>query len=313
MAKTYANTYLFNQYHEYEKKMYEFIMVADRIDTKSDKFEDLLYDFKRRNIGNNLLKIITSDNVILATRPGISLPKAFKVFVAKDVKEDKNKMKVFIDVSDCITFKNGIYTCNKLEWLTSYVISAMTSYVYAMSENKLVGNASVLKDGGTAFAKCFSYIIDRMYKITTVPQMRNKVEYTAAIYYQVNILGKSLDKSYDSIKANAIRISDIEPKSAQIVDMMLEEKDFINIDTFSQAIGRIFSFKDLKTANVIAMWMQAFGTGTIFGMEFFPAFSTMLTNTYIGGYLDQQMTIEKITGISMVSFSKTILQIGASV
>lgn len=313
MTKTYANTYLFNQYHEYEKKMYEFIMVADRIDTKSDKFEDLLYDFKRRNIGNNLLKIITSDNVILATRPGISLPKAFKVFVAKDVKEDKNKMKVFIDVSDCITFKNGIYTCNKLEWLTSYVISAMTSYVYAMSENKLVGNASVLKDGGTAFAKCFSYIIDRMYKITTVPQMRNKVEYTAAIYYQVNILGKSLDKSYDSIKANAIRISDIEPKSAQIVDMMLEEKDFINIDTFSQAIGRIFSFKDLKTANVIAMWMQAFGTGTIFGMEFFPAFSTMLTNTYIGGYLDQQMTIEKITGISMVSFSKTILQIGASV
>ena len=93
MAKTYANTYLFNQYHEYEKKMYEFIMVADRIDTKSDKFEDLLYDFKRRNVGNNLLKIITSNNVILATRPGISLPKAFKVFVAKDVKEDRNKMK----------------------------------------------------------------------------------------------------------------------------------------------------------------------------------------------------------------------------
>lgn len=313
MAKTYANTYLFNQYHEYEKKMYEFIMVADRIDTKSDKFEDLLYDFKRRNVGNNLLKIITSNNVILATRPGISLPKAFKVFVAKDVKEDRNKMKVFIDVSDCITFKNGIYTCNKLEWLTSYVISAMTSYIYAMSENKLVGNASILKDGGTAFSKCFSYIIDRMYKITTVPQMRNKVEYAAAIYYQVNILGKSLDKNYDSIKANAIRISDIESKTAQIIDMMLEEKDFINIDTFSQAIGKIFSFKDLKTANIIAMWMQAFGTGTIFGMEFFPAFSTMLTNTYIGGYLDQQMTIEKITGTSMVSFSKTILQIGASV
>ena len=59
MPKTYANTYLFNQYNEYEKKMYEFIMTAERIDTKSDQFADLLYDFKRRNVGNSLLKIIT--------------------------------------------------------------------------------------------------------------------------------------------------------------------------------------------------------------------------------------------------------------
>ena len=92
MPKTYANTYLFNQYHEYEKKMYEFIMTAERIDVKSDQFADLLYDFKRRNVGNSLLKIITSNNVILGIKSGISLPKAFKVFVAKDVKEDKTKM-----------------------------------------------------------------------------------------------------------------------------------------------------------------------------------------------------------------------------
>lgn len=313
MPKTYANTYLFNKYHEYEKKMYEFIMSAERIDTRSDQFADLLYDFKRRNVGNSLLKIITSNNVILATRPGISLPKSFKVFVAKDVKEDKTKMKVFIDVSDIITLKNGIYTCSKLEWLTSYVVSAMTAYIYAMNETKLTGNASIIKDGGEAFSKCYSYIIDRMYKITTVPLLRNKIEYISAIYYQVNILGKNLEKNYDSIKANALRISDLDVKSAQIIDITLSEKDFINIDSFNEAISRIFSFMDFKTSNVIAMWMQAFGTGTVFAMEFLPAFATMLTNTYIGGYIDQQMTIEKITGTAMVSFSKTILQIGASV
>lgn len=313
MPKTYANTYLFNQYHEYEKKMYEFIMTAERIDIKSDQFADLLYDFKRRNVGNSLLKIITSNNVILGIKSGISLPKAFKVFVAKDVKEDKTKMKVFIDVSDIIALKNGAYVCNKLEWLTSYIISAMTAYIYAMNETKLTGNSSILKDGSEAFAKCYSYIIDRMYKITTVPQLRNKVEYISAIYYQVNILGKSLEKSYDSIKANALRISNLDTKLSQVIDMMISDKDFINIDTFNQTVARVFSFMDFKTSNVISMWMQAFGTGTVFAMEFLPAFATMLTNTYIGGYIDQQMTIEKITGTSMVSFSKTILQIGASV
>ena len=45
----------------------------------------------------------------------------------------------------------------------------------------------------------------------------------------------------------------------------------------------------------------------------YPAFSTMMTDAYVGGYLNQQMTIEKIIGPTMVSFTKTILQIGATV
>lgn len=313
MPKTYANTYLFKQYSEYEKKMYEFIMTAERIDTNSAEFADILYDFKRRNISDSLLKIITSKNVILGFSNGKPLPKAFKAFTAKDVKEDKNSTKVFIDVTDCILYKNGQYVCGKLEWLTSYIINGMVSYIYAMSENRLTGNASVLKDGGEAFTRCFSYIIDRMYKISTVLQLRKRVEYATAIYYQVNILGKDLNKSYDTIKANAIRIADIESKDAQIVDIMMEEKDFLNIDTFIQALSRMFTFKDLKTVNIIDTWMKSFGTGTIFGLEFFPAFSAMMTNTYVGGYIDQQMTIEKVAGTAMVSFTKTILQIGASV
>lgn len=313
MSKTYSQTYLFKQYSEYEKKMYEFIMTADRIDVGSKEFEDVLYDFKRRNVNSNLLKIITSKNVILGIGKAQPLPKAFKVFVAKDVKESKDTLKVFIDVTDCITFKNGQYICAKLEWLISYVINAMVSYIYALSENRLLGNASVLKDGGLAFTKCFTYTIDRMYKISTVQQLKKRIEYIIALYYQINILEKDFVKSYDTIKANALRIADIEPKEAQIVDVMTEIEDFTNIDTFIQALSRIFSLKDLKAVNIIDTWMKSFGTGTIFALEYFPAFSAMMTNTYIGGYLDQQMTIEKIAGTSMVSFTKTIFQIGASV
>ena len=313
MPKTYAQTYLFRQYLEYEKKMYEFIMTADRVNVNSKEFEDVLYDFKRRNINSNLLKIITSKNVILGIGKSQSLPKAFKVFVAKDVKESKDTLKVFIDVTECIAFKNGQYVCPKLEWLISYVINAMTSYIYAMSESRLTGNASVLKDGGLAFVRCFTYTIDRMYKVSTVQQLKKRIDYAAGLYYQVNILGKNFEKSYDTIKANAMRIADIEPKDAQIVDIMIEQGDFIHIDAFVQALGKIFNLKDLKTVNIIDTWMKAFGTGTIFALEYFPAFSAMMTNTYVGGYLDQQMTIEKIAGNSMVSFTKTILQIGASV
>jgi hypothetical protein len=313
MAKTYSQTYLYSQYSEYEKKIYEFIINAERIDTKSSEFDEILYDIKRgRRISDNLSKVITSDNVVIGINSGKALPKAFKSFVAADVK-DGSKVKAFIDVTDCIVYKNGIYVCNKLDWFISYIINAMTSYVYVKAENKLIGNASILKDGCDAWTRCFSYIIDRMYKISTVMQVKNRVDYLAGIYYQVALMGKDIVKNEDSIKANAIRTSNIDPKDARVVDIMIADGDFRNIDTFVKALGRIIQFKDIKTGNIVSYWMNAFGPGTVFALEYLPAFSAMMTNTYVGAYLDQQMTIEKVAGQSMINFSKTILQIGASV
>ena len=313
MARNFSDTYLYRKYPEYDKKLFQFIMNADRIDTTSEEFEDVLYDVKRRKISDSVAKVLQSPNTVIAIQPGKALPKALKVFVAKDIKEDKTKDKVFIDVSDCIFFKNGKYVCNHIDWVISYAINAMTSFIYTKAETKLTNNSSIVKDGGEAFVKCFSYILDRIYKISTIQQLRKRVEYMAALYYQINLLDKDYSKYYDSIKATAMRIADVDNKDAQIVDIMLEDSDFLDINHFIDALNRIFKFKDLTYTIIIDKWMQAFGTGTVFALEFFPAFSMMLTNTYVGGYIDQQMTIEKVTGQSMVKFVKTILEIGASV
>lgn len=311
MPKNLSDIYLYRKYPEYDKKLFQFIMNAERIDTNSIEFEDILYDIKRRKITDSILKVLASNNTILGIQPGKALPKALKVFVAKDVKEDKNTYKVFIDVSDCIFLKNGKYTCGHIDWVISYLINAMVSFIYAKAETKLTNNSSIIKDGGEAFVKCFSYIIDRIYKISTVQSLRKRVDYMAALYYQINLLGKDYSKNYDSIKATAMRIADIDNKDAQIVDIMLEDSDFLDINHFIDGLNRIFKFKDLTYSIILDKWMQAFGTGTIFALEFFPAFSMMLTNTYVGGYIDQQLSIEKVTGQSMVKFVKTILEIGA--
>lgn len=313
MGKVYSDTYLYRKYPEYDKKLFEFIMKAERIDANGEEFTDILYDIKRRNISDAIIKVLKSNNVVLGIQNGKSLPKALKVFVAKDVKEDRNTQKVFIDISDCVVFKNGKYTTNHIDWIISYLINAMVSFIYVKAETKLTNNSSVVKDGGEAFVKCFSYIIDRIYKISTVQSLRKRVEYIAALYYQINILNKDYSKNYDSIKATAMHISDVDNKDAQIVDIMLDESYFLDINHFTEGLNKIFKFKDLTVALILEKWMQAFGTGTVFALEYFPGFSMMLTNTYVGGYIDQQLSIEKITGQSMVKFTKSILQIGASV
>jgi hypothetical protein len=312
-AAQYIDTYVYKNYSVYEKYLFEFIMQADRIDTKSEAFDDILYDIKRRKISDNLAKIITSNNIVLAIHEGKALPKAFKVFAAKDAKEDKNKIKVFIDVTGCIEYKGGVYVCNKIEWLISYIINAMVSYIYSVAPNKILGNSNILKDGGQVWTNLFTYIVDRMYKISAAPQIKKRVQYMAAIYYQVNILMKDLAKNEDSIKANAVRISDIDDRDARYMNALIDPKSFSNIDTLVNSMKEYIDLKDFKTSNVIALWMNAFGTGTVFGLEYFPAFSAMMTNTYIGGYIDQQLTIEKISGPLLVDFVKTIFQIGASV
>ena len=57
--------------------------------------------------------------------------------------------------------------------------------------------------------------------------------------------------------------------------------------------------------------MFVYGTGTVFALELLPSFSNMLTDAYIGAYINNQKTIEKIAGTGMVEFTKTILTIGA--
>ena len=137
--------------------------------------------------------------------------------------------------------------------------------------------------------------------------------YISALYYQVNILGKNLKTQFDSIKAVAMKIANIETRDAQIVDIQIDDNSFSNILTFVDCLSKIFKLKDFSVDVVVSKWMQFFGTGTVFGLEFLPAFSTMLTDAYVGGYINQQLTIEKITGQDMVKFTKQVLQIGDGV
>lgn len=309
--KKYSDTYLFKKYPNYNKQLLEFVMGAERIDKNSKAFENVAYDIKRRQVSNSITKVMMSNNVVLGISPK-PLSKAFKVVVSDDIKTDK-KPRVFVDVSDCLVMKDGEYICKNPDWIISYMINAMVSYIYRLQENKLINNQTIIKDGADAFALLFTYVIDRIYKISTVQTLRRRIMYISALYYQVNILGKNLKTQFDSIKAVAMKIANIETRDAQIVDIQIDDNSFSNILTFVDCLSKIFKLKDFSVDVVVSKWMQFFGTGTVFGLEFLPAFSTMLTDAYVGGYINQQLTIEKITGQDMVKFTKQVLQIGDGV
>ena len=313
MAKTYAGTFLYRQYHEYEQKILSFLMKGTEIDKYVEDFDDIRYEVKKRQVSNALVKILDSKSVVLVigSEP---MTKSFKVFCAKDVKGPrKDKMKVFIDCTNIITIDkdSGRYVCrgNNIDIFISYLVSAMHTYIYYIDENRLVNNSKIMSTGAQAFASLFTGVVDYICKISSMPSVKAKCQYMTALYYLANLLGK--DYTSSSCRAIAKKISGMSDRDAGIVDMQIKPESMMNIKMFVETLADVLHISKLTLDIIVERWMTNYGTGTVFALEMFPAFASMLTDAYVGAYLNSQKAIEKITGNNMVEFTKTILSIGA--
>lgn len=313
MAKTYSATYLYSQYSEYEKQIFSFIMNGTEIDKNTDAFDDIKYEVKKRQVSNSLVKVLESKEVIIMTgnKP---LPKAFKVFCAKDIKgPDKKKMKVFIDVSNIVNFdeKTGRYVCrgNNIDIFISYLVSAMHTFIYYADENRIVSNSKITSVGAQAFALLFTHVVDFVAKISSMPFVKSKCMYMTSLYYIGNILGK--DPTTEGNRRIAKKISGLSDREAGIVDIQINSQTMMNIKFFCETLADVLHINKLTLDVIVEKWMTIYGTGTVFGLEIFPAFASMITDCYVGAYLNNQKTIEKIIGTCMTEFTKVLLSIGA--
>lgn len=305
LSKTYASTYLYNKAN-YEKSLVNFIMTAEEINKEDETFKDIKFDVKRRQVDNCLIKVLESNNVKLMIHP-MPLPKAFKVFAASDIKTDK-KMKVFIDCSDIIRNIDGSYKCNNVDILIAHLVSAINNLIYYADPKRIIMRKEVIDSGARSFSALFTYIIDYIYKISNTPTIKSKCQYLSARYYMECILQKDFT---DSLKSTCRNISSLTEREEEILNLQTDEDMFINIKNFIEKMALILKLPDISVELILEKWLYLYGTGTQFALEIFPAFATMMTNCYVGCYLNNQKTIEKITGRNMADFTKIMLRIGS--
>ena len=313
MAKTYAATYLYSKYAEYERQIYNFVMTGTEIDKSSPEFDDIKYEVRKRQVSNALVKVLESPKIVLLTGKE-SMSKAFKVFCCKDIKgTNKSAKKVFIDCTNIIVKDDtsGKWVCRRtnIDIFISYLVSAMHTLIYYVDEERIVSNSRMGYSGSQAFSSLFTHVVDYVCKISSIPSCRNKCQYLAVLYYLGNILGR--DYTTDSCRSIAKRISGLSDREAGIIDMQLKPESMMNIKYFVEACSTILRLNKLTLDVLIERWMTIYGTGTVFALELFPAFASMITDAYVGAYINNQKSIEKICGSSMVDFTKDILQIGA--
>lgn len=313
MAKTYAATYLYSKYSEYEKQLFSFIMTGTEIDKNTESFDDIKYEVKKRQVSSSLVKLLDSKEVILMVNE-TPLPKSFKIFCAKDIKgPKKNKLKVFIDCSNILTKdkSTGRYVCkgNSIDIFISYLVSAMHTYIYYADENRIISNSQIRNVGAKAFAQLFTHVVDYACKISSMQSSKSKCMYLASLYYLGNLLG--VDHTSDRCRGIAKKISGLSEREAGIVDIQIKAESMMNIKYFIETVSKILHLNKLTLDVVVERWMSIYGTGTIFSLEMFPVFASTITDAYVGAYINNQKAIEKICGNTMIEFTKTLLSIGA--
>ena len=144
-----------------------------------------------------------------------------------------------------------------------------------------------------------------------VDNIREKSLYLSSLYYQKCLLG---DIYSDNIVRNrAKKISGLSDREIDVIEYQLDKDSFTNIKNFVDTIARILKVNALKIDNFIEKWVFLYKSGTQFATEYYPAFSSMLTNANHGAYINNQKTIEKVTnnGKEMVAYTRALLQLGS--
>lgn len=309
MPKNYSETYLYNKF-PYEEKLFKFLMTATKISTVDDKFEDVKYEFKKRQPSNALYKVLCSNNVhLMIASDNMPLNKQFRVFCSKDPKTKSPDYKVFIDCTGLIVLdESGNYKCRNIDILIANIINGMVCMIYHKSE-KDITSFTLLEDCMRAFSALFTHVIDYLFKISTIPATKNKCQFLACMYFTQNIMGRTFDDSHRHL---AGKIVDISEREQDMIMVQCDDDDFTNIKTFADKLADLLKVPNLKVDNIVDKWMYLYGVDTVFALEYYPALSAMLTNAYIGAYMNNQKTIEKVVGNTLVSYTKDIIAKGGS-
>lgn len=307
--KNFSNTYLYNKYNKYEQELFNFVMNGTVIEKNTEAFEDIKFQVKKCPISNNLIKVLMSNNVVLMTgnRP---LPKAFKVTAMKDIRGD-HKIKVFIDCTGLIHGDAGsTYECGNINILISYLVSAVTTMIYTVKPNAIFGDTSLVMLMTETYSTLFTYIIDYLYKISgSSTNIKNKCQYLCSMYFLTCLLEKDPDK--DATSAIARKVSGISEREEDLIKIKIHENSYLNIKEFADTLSKILLLDKLTCDVIVEKWMWLYGTGTVFALELFPPFASMITDAYVGAYINNQKTIEKVADRKMVEMSKKLINIGA--
>ena len=307
---------------DYEKPLFTYLIGAHRVDKESDSFTDIVYDVKRQ-ASSVLVKVLLSKRVVLLIdQKGIS--RAFKVIYSNDPKNKMDKQKVFIDCTGIITYENGEYKIKKIAYLISYLYTAMTYVIYYNLPKVIISNSVLMKSSTEAFVDLMLYVLGYLKVPITYNDNKERMSFALSEYYQICVVGRENGESVYNLSKSISGIKD--KKTCDYLNTIFIPflTSDLTFDKFLAKFAEVFLDQDISNDQItpknraklttdafVQRWMYAYGPSTFLSLDCFVPFSQLLTDAYVGAYLNQQNTIEKVVGKNIVTFSNELLKVGS--
>ena len=316
--KRMSDSYLY-QGSGYNRDLYSFIVGSTRIDPTQKEFEDIVYNVRMRQVSPSLVKILLSNKVVLCTDNNRGMSRAFKVFQAVDPKSRvKDDRKIFIDCTGLIENKNGVYVCKNIGILISYLVAAMGIGLYYGANATMLSNSTIVKTATAAFVDMALYTMGFLKVPVTIDDNKANLSFIIAEYFLFNVLQNTNASTNFAVAKSISGTNAADSLHMQFADVLVGGK--CDIDKFIKSIQRIYLNQDeakmktssFSTENFVEKWAYLFGPSTYLGLELFTSFSEAITDCFVGSYINQQNTIEKIVGgKNIIKYSNELLKIGS--
>ena len=315
--KSYPDSYLYNidpsgKGREVAKlnnnALKEYILSATRItDKTSGAFLGVFEGLKRSQKSSVLVSVLMMDQVQLCIGK-FELPKAFKVFDAKDPKNNKQN-RIFIDLTGLVEFKDGYYTCKRFDVLTAYLMDALVYLLYRWSPEKLINNSNIISTATNNYISMFTYILDYV-RVANFRENKNKISYFIGLYFIHNMMGLPIDDYSRRIAAKAAELSVGDIRG---FDLYVDDDTFTNINTFLGWLIKTFKLNGLTLRIFVQKWAYNYGTGSEYATELFSSFLVLMMNAFSGSYIVNQRQIERCCGmVNLVKLWNAIEMAGKS-
>lgn len=306
--KTFADCSIYGKVDEAgfstERALVSFIMSADRIDISSNAFKGVVEQLKSRSQVAIIVRMLQQGNVVLgiATK---ELSPSLKVFYAKDIKAGTKSKKVFVDVTGLITLENGFFVCKNIDRFAAYLLGVMIMLTYYTEPQKYITNGALQKLSITAFIKLYCALLNDL-RMPGYINNKAKIQYMTGVYFATTVMGLELAQA----KTAAANCLGMNKQEASSLDFYYSTDDLKNIYTFTDALVNTFKLKGLSTDGLINKWIYAYGKGTMYALELYPAFLTLVAYACSGSYINNMKRIENVLSKELVEIYNIILRIG---
>lgn len=165
--------------------------------------------------------------------------------------------------------------------------------------NAVSMNQTICKLGAEIYSKIFTKVLDRMFAINLDVNKTDILKFKSAEFFLKNVLGKTNENNIHNI-AYACTSGETSLNYLNQFDSIFTDSNgtaYKSFENFIEALSeKVEGLGELNLRSYLDNYMRMYGVSTLFALEYFPAFTHMISSMVIGAHLNAEHVIENLVG-----------------